>query len=86
MVNEEHEPTDDEEQILTILKDGRDRNEPWGYTTPLHLRTQNVASVDYHLGQLATAGWIKRDVQGFYRFVEDPRETTEHEHEHDHDQ
>lgn len=76
MVNEDHDPSDEEEDILAILKDGRDRGEPWGYTTPRYLKNKEIPAVDYHLGQLATAGWVKRIGHGFYQFVEDPRETT----------
>lgn len=75
MVNEDHSPSDEEEEILEIMKDGRDRpGEPWGYATPGFLKEQGVDSVDFHLRQLRTAGWIKQVSRGFYKLVEDPRE------------
>lgn len=74
MVNEEHSPSDDEEKILEIMKSGRDEGEPWGYVTPRYLKDQDVESVNFHVRQLRTAGWIKQVSHGFYRFVEDPRE------------
>lgn len=76
MVNEDHSPSDDEEQILEIMKDGRDAGEPWGHATPVFLKEQGVESVDFHIRQLRTAGWIKQVSRGFYRFVDDPREDT----------
>ena len=79
MVNEDHDPSEEEETILDILTDGRDMDEPWGYTTPRFLSNQDIPSADYHLGQLVTAGWVKRVEHGFYRFVEDPREEQDDE-------
>lgn len=75
MVNEDHKPSDEEDEILTIMKDGRGEGEPWGYTTPRYLRDQEIGSVDFHLRRLRDAGWIRKVTRGFYRFVEDPRET-----------
>ena len=77
MVNVDHDPADDQEEILEIMKEGREEGEPWGHATPRHLREQGVESVDFHLRQLNTAGWIKKITRGFYRFVDDPREDTD---------
>ena len=77
MVNEDYEPSDEEEQILDVFKDGRDEGGPWGYATPRHLREvteTKKGNVEYYLRQLTSAGWLKKVTRGFYRFVDDPRE------------
>lgn len=77
MVNEEYEPADAEEEILELMRRGRDRGKPWGYTTPAHVREElGIAegNESFHLRQLDNAGWIKRVVRGLYVFVEDPRD------------
>lgn len=76
MVNENYEPGETEEAILELLKEGRDQNEPWGYTTPAHVRQElgiEEGNEGFHLRQLRNAGWIEKVSRGFYRFVEDPR-------------
>lgn len=77
MVNPGYEPADTEEEILALLKEGRDSGTPWGYTTPAHLRNElgvPEGTESFHLRQLENAGWIERVARGFYRFVDDPRE------------
>lgn len=77
MVNEEYSPSQTEEEILSLLKEGRDEGDPWGYTTPAHIRNQldiSEGNESFHLRQLNNAGWIKKVTRGFYRFIEDPRE------------
>lgn len=77
MVNEDYEPGETEEQILELLKQGRSQGEPWGYTTPAHVRDElgiEKGNDSFHLRQLANAGWIRKVTRGFYRFVEDPRD------------
>lgn len=77
MVNEEYNPSAEQDTILQLLTDGRDRGEPWGYITPRHVREQTDLEQDnigYHLRQLTSAGWVQRVTRGFYVFVEDPRE------------
>lgn len=77
MVNEDYQLSGDEEQILSVMKDGRDTSEPWGYATPRHLREETgieKSNVEYGLRQLTTAGWISKVTRGFYKFVRDPRE------------
>lgn len=77
MVNENYEPDDTEEQVLDVLKDGRDRGDPWGYTTPtvaadaIDSRRQYTSRA---LKNLVTAGWIEQVGTGVYRYVDDPRE------------
>lgn len=76
MVNREYEPSEAETRILALLKEGREDGEPWGYTTPAHVREElNISkgNESFHLRQLDSAGWIEKVARGFYRFVEDPR-------------
>lgn len=86
MVNEDHDPSDEEETILAILQDGRYNDEPWGFTAPRVLKRRGIPSPDYHLGQLETAGWITRVDHGFYRFVEDPREDDDQDQDQEQEQ
>lgn len=77
MVNEDYDPTDEEDRILDVFKEGRDEGEPWGYATPRHLREvteTKKGNVEYYLRQLTSAGWVRKVTRGFYRFVDDPRE------------
>lgn len=77
MVNESYQPSEDEERILDLLKEGRNEGAPWGYTTPAHVRQElgiTEGNESFHLGNLSSAGWIEKVSRGFYRFVEDPRE------------
>jgi len=77
MVNEQYSPSETEEEILELLKKGRDEGVPWGYTSPGYLRQEldiDEGNESYHLRQLRSAGWIEKLARGFYRFVEDPRE------------
>ncbi|QSG04072.1 type IV toxin-antitoxin system AbiEi family antitoxin domain-containing protein [Natranaeroarchaeum sulfidigenes] len=77
MVNESYEPSPAEEEIMDLLQEGRNAGEPWGYTTPAHVREHigiEEGNESFHLRQLTSAGWIEKVSRGFYRFVEDPRE------------
>ena len=78
MVNESYEPSEGEERVLEVLKDGCGSGDPWGRVTPLYVREQTgieKGNVEYYLRQLDTAGWINRvSSRGLYEFVEDPRE------------
>ena len=77
MVNENYEPGDNDEQILDVLKEGRDENEPWGRANPLYLRERtglNKQQVNYALNQLTAAGWVRKVTDGLYELVTDPRE------------
>jgi hypothetical protein len=80
MVNESYEPSDREEAVLDHLKYGRDRGEPWGYTSAsvagaaLDMPRQYTSSA---LSSLHAAGWVEKvepEGTGVYRFVEDPRD------------
>lgn len=77
MVNPEYTPSEAEEEILELLKEGRDAGQAWGYVTPAYIRQEldiEEGNDSYHLRQLAAAGWIEKEARGLYRFVEDPRE------------
>ncbi|GAA0196949.1 hypothetical protein GCM10009000_008140 [Halobacterium noricense] len=78
MVNQDYRPSDGEEQILELFKEGRDTGEPWGRATPLYLREQtghDKGTVEYYLRQLTTAGWLTKLASGLYEFNADPRES-----------
>jgi len=77
MVNEDYEPSDAEEKILDLMQQGRNNGDPWGYTTPAHVRQEidiDEGNESFHLRQLTSAGWIHKVARGFYEFVEDPRD------------
>jgi len=76
MVNEGYNPTDNEEYILDVLIEDRDKDKPWGRANPLYLREQtglNKQQVNYALNQLTAAGWVKKITDGLYELVADPR-------------
>jgi DNA-binding IclR family transcriptional regulator len=79
MVNEDFAPDERQEQLLAVLKEGRDAGEPWGYATvkrfseEADLRKQYVNRA---LEGLLGAGWVEKPYRGLYRFVNDPREDT----------
>lgn len=77
MVNENYEPSEKDELVLEVLKDGRDRGEPWGRANPRYLIDETgleKSNVEFALRSLTSAGWITRISRGLYEFVEDPRE------------
>lgn len=77
MVNEGYEPSEREEKVLELLKKGRDTGEPWGRINPMYVTEELDIRRQYAnraLGNLVTAGWVRKPVQGLYEFVEDPRE------------
>lgn len=77
MVNEEYEPTENDERILEALKVGREEDRPWGRANPTWLvqKTElEKGTVEFSLRSLRSAGWIKRSARGLYEFVDDPRE------------
>lgn len=78
MVNEAYEPTDREETVLDLFKQGRDSDSPWGRVNPLYVRDHcslEKGQVEYALRNLTNAGWISQLNQGgLYEFVDDPRE------------
>ena len=76
MVNEDYEPGENEDHILVVLKEGRERGDPWGRANPLYLRERtglNKQQVNYALNQLMAAGWVQKVTDGLYEFVTDPR-------------
>lgn len=78
--NEAHEPDENEETVLELLKAGRDTGRPWGIANPKFIRQEtelDKGDVEYALSKLRTAGWIRRKAQGLYEFNSDPRETNE---------
>jgi hypothetical protein len=77
MVNEQYEPTENDERVLNAFKDGRERGEPWGRANPRWLIDQtglDKGNVEFSLRQLTSAGWLRRVARGCYEFVSDPRE------------
>lgn len=77
MVNEEYEPTENDELILNALKKGREKGNPWGRANPTWLIQETgleKGNVEFSLRSLMNAGWIKRTARGLYEFIEDPRE------------
>ena len=76
MVNENYTPTDNQESILNVLNEDRDKDKPWGRANPLYLREQtglNKQQVNYALNQLMAAGWIVKITDGLYEIVVDHR-------------
>ena len=76
MVNENYTPTDNQESILNVLNEDRDKDKQWGRANPLYLREQtglNKQQVNYALNQLMAAGWIVKITDGLYELVADPR-------------
>jgi len=77
MVNEDFEPNERQERILSILKQGREESEPWGYANPKRIEKELDIRKQYinrELSGLTDAGWVKKANRGLYKFVEDPRE------------
>lgn len=77
MINEDYTPSDNEEQILDVITEGRSQDDPWGRVNPLYLRERtgmNKQQVNYALNQLRAAGWVQKVTDGLYEFVADPRD------------
>lgn len=69
MVNEEYEPSDNEEYVLDVLREGR--------ANPKYIKDRtglNGQQVDYALNKLIAAGWVRKVTKGLYELVVDPRE------------
>jgi hypothetical protein len=76
MVNEDYEPTVNDEQVLEVLKDGRGDGDPWGRANPRYIIDNcdlEKGNVEFSLRSLRDAGWVKRIARGLYEFNEDPR-------------
>lgn len=70
-MNVDHEPSDDEEAVLDVLKE-----EPGGRANAMLLREKSdlpKQRVNTALNQLVAAGWVERVTRGLYDLVEDPR-------------
>lgn len=68
-VNRDYDPTDRDEQIIHVLKDGR--------ANPLLLREETGLEkqrVNESLQRLTSAGWVRKVTRGLYELVDDPRE------------
>lgn len=68
-VNENYEPTDNDEVVLDVLKEGR--------ANPLYIREKSELPkqrVNESLQRLQSAGWVERVTRGLYELVDDPRE------------
>ena len=77
MVNEQYEPTENDELVLRAFKKGRDTDDPWGRANPRWLIDETgleKGNVEFSLRSLHNAGWIQRVSRGLYEFVDDPRE------------
>lgn len=68
-MNEDYEPSDNEDYILEVLEEGR--------VTPKYLKERtglNDQQINYALNQLQAAGWVTKVTKGLYELVGDPRE------------
>ena len=77
MVNENFEPSERQEELLSVLTEGRDSGKPWGYATVKRFTEETDLRKQYvsrELEGLLGAGWVSKPYRGLYRFVEDPRE------------
>lgn len=70
MVNENHEPSSDEDAVIAVLAE-EERANPYLLREETGLRKQ---SVNEALKQLVAAGWVQKRTRGLYDFVDDPRE------------
>jgi DNA-binding IclR family transcriptional regulator len=71
-VNREYEPTEHDEQVLSVLQEGR--------ANPLYIREETglpKQRINDALQRLTSAGWVRKVTRGLYELVEDPRETTD---------
>ena len=69
MVNEDYEPTRNEEWVIDVLEEGR--------ANPLYLKNRtglNDQQVNYACNQLIAAGWVEKIEKGLYELQEDPRD------------
>ena len=67
-VNEEYEPTDNDEQVLEVLREGR--------ANPAYIHDQTglrKQRINDSLQRLTSAGWVRKPARGLYELVDDPR-------------
>jgi len=77
MVNENYEPSENDELVIESLKKGREEGEPWGRANRVWISQEtglDKGNTEYCLRSLFDAGWIRRPARGLYEFVEDPRD------------
>ena len=77
VVNENYSPGEREEEILDLLKEGRNESEPWGRVNPKYVTERTDMRRQYvnrALSSLEDAGWVQKLATGLYEFVDDPRE------------
>jgi DNA-binding IclR family transcriptional regulator len=82
MVNENYDPTENDEKVLEALKRGRESGDPWGRANRVWISQQtglDKSNAEFCIRSLRDAGWIRREARGLYEFVEDPRETANKE-------
>jgi len=68
-VNEEYAPSENDEKVLKVLKEGR--------ANPLYIREESGVAkqrVNESLDRLRSAGWVRKVTRGLYELVEDPRD------------
>ena len=68
-VNEEYQPTENDEKVLQVLKEGR--------ANPLYIREESGLAkqrVNESLERLRSAGWVRKVTRGLYELEGDPRE------------
>jgi len=68
-VNEEYQPTENDEKVLSVLQEGR--------ANPLYIREESGLAkqrVNESLERLRSAGWARKVTRGLYELVGDPRE------------
>lgn len=68
-MNEDYEPSENEDDILQLLKEGR--------ATPKLIKDNtnlNDQQVNYAMNKLQAAGWVRKVTKGLYELVDDPRE------------
>lgn len=77
MVNENYEPSENDEKVLNALKEGRDEGAPWGRANRVWISERtglDKGNAEFSIRSLRDAGWITRVARGLYEFNEDPRE------------
>lgn len=68
-MNEDYEPSSNEEYVLDVLREGRANPKLLKERTGL-----NDQQVNYALNQLRAAGWVNRITTGLYELAGDPRD------------
>lgn len=73
MVNPDFDPTDEEEDVIDVLRAEKRAN-------PLLIREQTElgkGDINTALTRLTSAGWVRKVTRGLYEFVDDPRDVDE---------